>query len=171
MTSPVYQSSVGLIVRDDRRHEFATWDRIKGKEASLQFGIENVPGLMERAHHFFLNATLVPIEDMEEQRRILDAGAEGIDAIFDMSEEAAAWSVLYPSFSLVVPKPAARFPVGYAVAHGNGQLLSSVNGWLAAERAQGTVDTLYEYWMLGGAAKTRRSPRWSVIRDVLGWVE
>ncbi len=171
MTSPVYQSSVGLIVRDDRRHEFATWDRIKGKEASLQFGIENVPGLMERAHHFFLNATLVPIEDMEEQRRILDAGAEGIDAIFDMSEEAAAWSVLYPSFSLVVPKPAARFPVGYAVAHGNGQLLSSVNGWLAAERAQGTVDTLYEYWMLGGAAKTGRSPRWSVIRDVLGWVE
>ena len=88
-----------------------------------------------------------------------------------MSEEAAAWTVLYPTYNLVVPKPVIRFGVGYAVAHGNAELLASVNGWLAGERTLGTVDTLYSYWMLGDAAKTRNAPRWSVIRDVLGWVE
>ena len=108
---------------------------------------------------------------MSAQRRLLETGAEGVDAIADMSEEGAAWSVLYPAFSLVVPKPTVRFPAGYSVAHGNTRLLASVNGWLAAERATGTIDTLYSYWMLGGATKAKRSPRWSVIRNVLGWVE
>ncbi len=171
MTSPVFQSSMGLIVSDHRRQEFATWDLIKKNEASLRFGIENAPWLIERARRFFPHATFVLIDDTEEQNRILDSGAQDVDAIFDKSEEAAAWSVLYPHFGLVVPKPTARMPVGYAVALGNTDLLASVNAWLAAERAQGTVDTLYSYWMLGGATKTRASPRWSVLRDVLGWVD
>ena len=171
MTSPVYESSVGLIVKDHRRHEFGTWALIEKNEASLRFGVPDSAIIRERVRSSFPGATLVTIGDREEQLRILESRNVEVDAIFDMSEEAAAWTVLYPTFNLVVPKPVMRFGVGYAVAHGNAELLASVNGWLAGERTLGTADTLYSYWMLGGAAKIRSVPRWSVIRDVLGWVE
>jgi hypothetical protein len=42
--------------------------------------------------------------------------------------------------------------------------------WLDLSRKNGTLDELYRYWILGrddGA----REPRWSVIRDVLHWVD
>jgi hypothetical protein len=38
-------------------------------------------------------------------------------------------------------------------------------------KSNGTVDKLYRYWMLGEAAKTEKPPRWSVIRNVLGWIK
>ena len=53
----------------------------------------------------------------------------------------------------------------------NQELLNAVNAWLLSEKALGHVDELYEYWMLGGASLVDRPPRWSIIRDVLGWVE
>ena len=52
--------------------------------------------------------------------------------------------MLYPTFNLVVPKPTARFPVAYAVARGNGRLLASVNGWLAAERGLFLINSWVE---------------------------
>ena len=39
------------------------------------------------------------------------------------------------------------------------------------EEAEGNIDSLYAHWMLGEAARTERPPRWSVIRDVFGWVD
>ena len=84
---------------------------------------------------------------------------------------APPWTLLHPEFSVVVPRPVAFFPFGYAVARGNDELLVTVNAWLGEEKAKGTVDALYQYWMLGQVARTEKPPRWSVIRDVLGWVD
>ncbi len=108
---------------------------------------------------------------MEQQLKFLKSGGEGIDAIADMAEEGAALTILYPIFSLVVPKPTVFFPVAYAVARGNNDLLTAFNAWLLAEKSEGNVDALYRHWMLGEAAKVKKAPRWSVVRDVLGWVE
>jgi len=38
------------------------------------------------------------------------------------------------------------------------------------KRRDGTIDALHQHWILGRDAVGRR-PRWSVIRDVLHWVE
>jgi ABC-type amino acid transport substrate-binding protein len=71
----------------------------------------------------------------------------------------------------VVPKPTYFLPVSYSVAPSNTNLLQALNAWMLAEKAKGTVDALYKYWMLGEAESERRPPRWSVIRDVLHWVD
>ena len=70
----------------------------------------------------------------------------------------------------ITRKPAAFLPLGYSVARGNDELLRTLNAWLGEQKAKGTVDELYRYWMLGQAAKIDKPPRCSVIRDVLGWV-
>ena len=56
------------------------------------------------------------------------------------------------------------------VARGNQSLAQTLDAWIIEEKAKGTVDALYRYWMLGDAAKSAKPPRWSVIRNVLHWV-
>jgi len=70
-----------------------------------------------------------------------------------------------------VPKPTYFLPVAYSVAPSNTSLLQALNAWMLAEKSKGTVDELYRYWMLGAAETEGRPPRWSVIRDVLHWVD
>jgi len=171
MTVPVYTSSVGLIVSDHRRDEFREWKTLRAAGDTLQIALDASDESISLMRDILPEATLVPIWDMVEQDRMLASGAKGIDAIADMAEEGAAWTVLYPSFNVVVPQPTVSIPVSYAVAWGNADLLKAVNAWLVAEKARGTVDSLYDYWMLGGAAKTEGPSRWSVIRNVLGWVD
>jgi ABC-type amino acid transport substrate-binding protein len=90
------------------------------------------------------------------------------DAILMAAEEGAAWTILHPQFHLVAPAPTLLFPFGYAVAHGDSQLLLYLNTWLLNAEGDGTIDGLYRYWMLGEVKQTL-PPRWSIIRNVLGW--
>lgn len=169
LSAPIYRSSVGLIVRDHRRDEFQQWDRVQRMGDSFRLSAENTPWAVERAKSVFPNATLVLFKSNEEKRKILGSHNETVDAILDKSEEGAAWTVLYPRYTMVVPTPVTFIPVAYAVAPSNDQLLKAVNHWLKIEQANNKVDQLYRYWMLGEGAKKRVAPRWSVARDVLGW--
>ena len=39
----------------------------------------------------------------------------------------------------------------------------------ALKKKDGTIDDLYDYWILGKDPK-EKEPRWCVLRDVLGWI-
>jgi Na+/H+-dicarboxylate symporter/ABC-type amino acid transport substrate-binding protein len=171
MTVPIIQSSVGLIVRDHQRNAVRTWDDVRKRGVAFRLAVRGSTEALAMARSLLPQATFVPVFSKREQGEILESGAAGVDAIASLSEEGAAWTVLYPRFSLVVPKPAVFLPVGYAVAAGNDKLLTAFNAWLLAEKSRGAIDELYRYWMLGKATQTERSPRWSVIRDVLHWVD
>ena len=171
MTKPIYTSTVGLIVRDHQRDAFRTWRQIQKLGAGIRLGVGGSASSISMARNLFPDATLTPIKDMTEQDSILASGAENLDVIADMAEEGAAWTLLHPAFTVVVPQPAVRIPVAYTVAWDNKDLLTSINAWLLAEKARGTIEELYDYWLLGGAIKQERPPRWSVIRNVLNWVE
>jgi len=80
------------------------------------------------------------------------------------------WAILYPRFTVVVPRPVLQVPVVYLVAKDRPVLLRALNAWLLIERQTGGVDKLEDYWIEGRTDQTAR-PRWSVIRDVLRWVE
>jgi Na+/H+-dicarboxylate symporter/ABC-type amino acid transport substrate-binding protein len=170
LTSPVYRSSLGFIVRDYRRNEFHNWEDINKNGASLRVGTEDTPENISRLK-ILTSATIVPIQDMEQRLKLLEAGAEDIDAIADMAEEGAALTILYPNFCNVIPRPTVFLPVSYAVARGNWDLLVVLNSWLLMKKDEGFIDALYSHWMLGEAAEAEKLPRWSVIRNVLGWVE
>ena len=42
--------------------------------------------------------------------------------------------------------------------------------WITLKRNDGTIQAYYEHWILG-RSRHAVEPRWSVIRDVLGWVD
>lgn len=92
------------------------------------------------------------------------------DAVLSPAEEGAAWTLRHPRFSLVTPVPTLFLPFGFAVGRDDADLLLFLNTWLLNAKGDGTIDRLYDYWMLG-RVRGSQPPRWSIIRDVLGWID
>jgi hypothetical protein len=80
-------------------------------------------------------------------------------------------SLLNPEFGIVVPEPQfEKVTVAYQLPYREYELRDLVSGWVQLKKSDGTIDRLFDYWVLGREA-VRHKPRWSVIRDVLHWVE
>jgi ABC-type amino acid transport substrate-binding protein len=60
--------------------------------------------------------------------------------------------------------------LGYPLADGDQELLNYINSWIDIAIESKLLDKLYNHWILGKGAVGKK-PRWSVIRDVLGWVD
>jgi ABC-type amino acid transport substrate-binding protein len=63
-----------------------------------------------------------------------------------------------------------KVPLAYPIAGRDTVFADFINTWIELKRKDGTIDDLYKYWILGQNA-TPHGPRWSIIRNVLGWVE
>ena len=96
---------------------------------------------------------------------------DDLDAMVLTAEAGSAWTLIYPAYSVAVPHPDIQaVPVAYPVARGDSPLIEFVNTWIELKKNDQTIEGLYNYWILGQNPKARE-PRWSVIRNVLHWVE
>lgn len=169
LTAPVLNVPIGLIVPDHRRDEFQTWTDVR-RMGNLRVAVANDRSALNILARLLPNATPVTYLDKKALDGMLAAADFDVDAVGAIGEEGAAWTIRHPQFSLVIPAPTMFLPVGYAVAHDDSDLLLYLDTWLLNAKANGTVDALYRYWMLGEVKQTQ-PPRWSVIRNVLGWTD
>jgi DNA-binding transcriptional LysR family regulator len=105
--------------------------------------------------------------------RVIERGFEHgtFDAVILPAESGSVWTLLYPQYSVVVPDTdVVRVPLAYPLARGDLGFASFINTWIELKRRDGTIEALQRHWILGRDSAGRR-PRWSVIRDVLHWVE
>jgi ABC-type amino acid transport substrate-binding protein len=87
------------------------------------------------------------------------------------AERGSILTLVYPEYSVVVPEPGLiKVPLAYPIARQEVEWQSFLNTWIEIERRQGTIGRLYEHWVLGKNVEKQRR-RWSVIRNVLHWVE
>ena len=93
------------------------------------------------------------------------------DALVLPAERASAWSLMYPAYSVVVPGPEQiHIPLAYPIGRRDQPLAAFVNTWIGLKRKDGTLDAVYKHWILGQDAASVE-PRWSIIRNVLHWVD
>ncbi|WP_440053450.1 cation:dicarboxylate symporter family transporter [Pseudoalteromonas sp. T1lg65] len=91
---------------------------------------------------------------------------EQYDALVISAEAGFAWSMFYPEFGVVVPEQASlRYPVGFATAKHNLDLLSYVNTWLSIQQTNGEIDRTYNYWILGKGS-VQKQTRWSLMDEL-----
>jgi Na+/H+-dicarboxylate symporter len=166
LSTPVFQSAVSFLTHDAKSTKLGQWSQMLG-EPPPRFAV--MSSELSFAQTGLERARLSTIDSSQALRTLLEAGAPNVDGIVMPSEMAAAFSLLYPSFAVVVPKPAASLQMAYAVAPGNDSLLRVLDAWIVSTRASGIVDQAHEYWIAGGAFKSQKAPRWSVLRNVLGW--
>jgi ABC-type amino acid transport substrate-binding protein len=158
--------TLGFVVRDERRRQFESWPAIRAR-GELTIAAPAVPYYMDTLQQRLPAARLVPIETAA---KIFDSD-NGIDAIAMPAERGSAWTLRYPKYSVVVPAPdLIKVPLVFAVPPDEPELAALVNTWIDLKRSDGTIQALYDYWILGRAAASA-PPRWSIIRDVLHWVK
>jgi ABC-type amino acid transport substrate-binding protein len=157
----------GLVVRDEDRDQFSTWAAIRARPRTT-IAVPDIPYYIEMIRQSAPRARLVVIADIST---ILAGRETPFDAIAMTAERGSTWTLLYPQFSVVVPEPGiVKVPLAYPIAKHDEAFASFINTWIDLKRKDGTISTLYDYWVLGRDAAPRR-PRWSIIRDVLHWVE
>ena len=92
-----------------------------------------------------------------------------VDAVAMPAERGSAWTLMYPSSRWSCRAGDREIPLAYPIARHDDAFASFINTWIDLKRKDGTIETLYNYWVLGRDAAPRH-PRWSIIHNVLHWV-
>jgi ABC-type amino acid transport substrate-binding protein len=164
---PYLDLTLAFIVQDHEREVFSELDLLRERK-DLVIAMVSTNYFESRMKYLLPDASIVYLEAAED---FFNGGSQGADALLLSAEEGAAYSYRYPQYSVAkVAKGGIRLPAAYAVPKGDVEMIEFVSNWIDLKRKDGTIDSLYDYWMLGGAVQQRK-PRWSIVRDVLGWVE
>jgi len=169
-TRPYLDVTGAFVVLDHRRGEFSSLESLMAL-AELRVGVLADPYYIERLERYLPHATIVPLDSARQFFTQEGDGIDNLDALVFSAEGGAAWCLVYPQFSVAIPRPAViKQPLAYAVAKGNTDLAGFLNNWIELKRRDGTIDQFFSHWIMGeGRAPTGR--RWSIIRDVLHWVD
>lgn len=165
LSRPYMTITSSLVVPDHLRNEFTTWEQVEATP-DLRIAVTGTSRSRELALAL-VGSDVTPIDDYQD---FLSGKRTDVDAIVISAEAGSAWTVLHPEFAVVIPTPHRKAPMSIAMAKGDRELLDFINGWLGLKEADTTLDSLYETWILGKSAASA-TPRWSVIRNVLHWVD
>ncbi len=160
--------TMGFLVPDYRRREFESFETIEELESLTLGVVVDDRAFLKTVRSRVPNAE---IELLDSPRGFLRGQRTDIDAVVYSAEGGSAWTLVYPSYAVAVPHPVIQvMPEGYPIEKGDLEWDRFVSDWVGLKKKDGTVESLYDYWILGRGAG-ENGPRWSVIRDVLGWVD
>ncbi len=165
-TDPVINVHLAFLVPDGKKDEFTKLDSVK-KMNGLRIAVFNNTALVKVAHQLVPNATIVQIDSPEEF--FVKGNA---DALMISAEEGYTMTLQNPFFDVAIIEPYNSYQkmYSYPVALNSSEsYLLALNYWLRMEKDYGMLDKKYDYWVLGKIPE-RIDPRWSVVRNVLHWV-
>lgn len=166
-TASYLDETMAFVVPDHDRGDFTDWDEVAAMGA-VRLGVPNLPFYIQKIRERLPNAQLEIVPDMST---VIAGLGSRFDAAVVAAERGSAWTLLHPEFSVVVPaSDVIKVPLAFPLARHDQRLATFLDNWIDLKRHGGTLDALYGYWILGRDAAPH-TPRWSVIRNVLGWVE
>jgi ABC-type amino acid transport substrate-binding protein len=114
------------------------------------------------------NARIVELDTPDD---FVKADPPPADALLVTAETGSILTMLHPRFSLVIPEGTrARVPLVFALPADAPVLERLIDTWIRLKNDDATIADLYDHWILGKHAQRKRE-RWSIIHDVLGWVD
>jgi Na+/H+-dicarboxylate symporter len=158
--------TVGFVLPDHMRDKFTTLESVQSLPG-LRIAIPGDRYYSGVIGKYFPNATL---EHVDSPRPFFK-GELG-DAVLIYSVEAgSAWTLLYPEFGVAIPTGLSiKAPTALAAPPGDQKYIAYLNIWLELSEKSGFMDQLYDYWILGEEHQAKE-PRWSIMKNVLGWSE
>lgn len=169
LTAPYLTVTAALVVEDHRRAEFSSLARIAASEG-LRIAVWRGGYASERVAQRLVDVEGVQMVEIDRLGEFFESDG-AYDALVTSAEVGSAWTLRYPRFAVVhVLEQRTGVPLVYAIPGRDPEFRQFLNHWIELRRASGTLERLRRYWILGeGAAPS--TPRWSVIRNVLGWVD
>jgi Na+/H+-dicarboxylate symporter len=168
LSNPYLTGTVGLVVRDERREVFATIESLR-RQRGLRIGVPLDTTQLAYALKRYFGGTDATFVTFETAAQFFAGTHPDVDAFVMPAEGGAAQTLLHPEYTVVVPQPGpVRLPYAFGVALGAEPMSDAVNEWVVYAVNAGIVDRGHSYWVLGRGAASE-TPRWSILRNVLGW--
>ena len=166
-TAPYLDGTLGFVVPDHRREDFSSREAVKALKAP-HLAVLDIPYYHDKLRAYLPQAKQIVIDSVSEY---FQDETDRFDALVLTAQTGSAWCLIYPNYGVAVPLPdVMAVPFAYPIARGDQDLLAFLTSWIQLKKKDGTIDELFAHWILGDATK-RKGPRWSVIRNVLGWVD
>lgn len=88
-------------------------------------------------------------------------------------QEAVAWLLTHRGYRLIAPSTPLGFDsIAYPIRNNSPRFLHYLNTWLELKKASGYTERQFDLWVKGRTEiAAPHEPRWSIIRNVLHWVE
>ena len=167
-SEPYLDETLAFVVKDQLREEFSSWATIRDLGA-FPVTIPDSPYYIDRVK---TRAPALKLQVVESIKQIEDGLKKGtFDAVVLPAERGSVLTLLYPKYTVVLPEPGiVKIPLAYPLPRRDQEWMQFVNTWIELKRRDGTIDALYGHWILGKQTG-KRQPRWSVIRNLLHWVD
>lgn len=158
--------TLAFVVPDHRRAEFRTNEAVRAHR-TLRIAVASSEYFRDEIRKYIPWADVTVIASPS---RFFDRPHD-FDVLLISAEAGAAWTILHPEYEVVVPQPRqVQHPLAYALPRNDPQFESFLSHWVELKKNSLDFQQVYDQWILGQTSDAE-SPRWSVVRDVLGWVQ
>jgi ABC-type amino acid transport substrate-binding protein len=170
LTEPYFTATIGLAVRDERRHDFDTLEELR-RSRGLKIGVPLDTSQLQYVMQRYFDGSDTEFVTVEFWSAFFNGEHPELDAFLMPAEHATGWSLLHPEYTVVVPHPdPVGVPTAFGVPIGADDLARVIDEWIRSASSAGVIDRSFEFWVMGKGAQDP-TPRWSIVRNVLGWVE
>jgi ABC-type amino acid transport substrate-binding protein len=165
-SAPFLDETMAFLVKDHLRARFETWAAIDDS-TGLRVAAPDLPYYLRELKARAPRLAVEPVTLGDDVLRTLSA----YDAVLYPAERGAVLTLLDPQWTVVVPQPnPVKVPIAFPLARRDAEWKTFVDAWIGLKQRDDTLTRLYDHWILGKDAAAR-SPRWSVIRNVLHWTD
>ena len=164
-TKPYIYHTVGVVVKDKMRDEYSSLQYMIEKE-DLKLAVPKSGYYSKLVKKLFPHAEVIEVTNA---RTFFKGDHKGADAFIYSTEAGSAWSLLYPEYTVVVPKGLKiKVPAAFKLPKNQQNFAEYLDTWIDLKKENGFMDKVYKYWIMGIDPK-KKEPRWSVVRNVFGW--
>ncbi|MEM1221346.1 MAG: cation:dicarboxylase symporter family transporter [Verrucomicrobiota bacterium] len=158
-----------VIPRDPRLEDiFSSMERLAESDG-IQFGYVPPSPFLPNIRAQLPNIKLVEYLNYSEFFASSENQSDG-KVLYTSAEAGSALTLLHPGYKVIVGKNRSVYNLAYPVNPNDSNFLVFLNQWLALEQQSNVSKASYDYWILGHPRQDLE-PRWSIIRNVLGWVD
>lgn len=146
LTMPYSSQSLAIIVKDKRRAEFTKWDNILQRD-DLILGIPESFYYEKAIARTFTHGKAWEIST---PRLFFKPEYSHIDAMLFGAAASSAWTMLNPSYTVVVPKPElSPLFMAFPINKNDHSFELFMRNWITMKQQSKTIDKLFDYWIRG----------------------
>jgi len=165
LSQPYLDVTMGIVVPIERRRDFRSMKSIVAL-GPLRLAIVGEPALGRTIESEAPNVDTSAISNVADY--FTHPGS--YDGVVMSAAGGSAWTLFHPNHVVVVPEGIdLRLPLVYAMQRGEDRFARAVNQWIEFQKRSRRIERYFDHWILGRGGASEE-PRWSIARNVLGWL-
>jgi ABC-type amino acid transport substrate-binding protein len=166
VSEPYSEMNLALISKDNR-NEFKSYNSLV-KIDTFKVAVVNRLEFFDKMTMYYPKSKPVKIASYKD---FFENDTLQLDAILTTAERGTPLTMIYNDYQLTLPFPyKVSLPQVMLIDKDDTEFTKYINTYISLKRNDGTFDQLYKYWVEGKDVE-RDKKHWSVIKDVLHWVE